>query len=278
MYNLALLFIFGGIGLIALGVYLYLKLRKEEQLQKIKHLPFPKRYQEVLRRIELYRNLPKEDKEKIERSILLFIHTKEFVGVGMEVDETIKVIVAFHACILLLHSHIPGCYERLKSIIVYPHHLIVEHLRQNGGIFSKEKLVIDGESTDGVVVIVWNEAKHEVYHPRKENLLIHEFAHEIDFIDGVADGIPPMEASYYHEYSQILYEEFKKAKKSFSLYRYKGKYAFLGEYAAKNEAEFFAVISERFFQSPNALKRKFPRLYKQLKALYGLDTASLLKR
>ncbi len=278
MYNLALLFIFGGLGLLGLGVYFFLKLKKEEELQRIRKMPFPEEYRNYLQRIELYRNLPKSDKERLERSILLFIHTKEFKGVQMQITNEIKVLVAFHACVMLLHARVGGCYENLQSIIVYPHRVVVEHINDNGGIFSKEKLLIEGESQQGVVVIVWDEAKRQVYHPRKENVLVHEFAHEIDFMDGIADGVPLLEPALYHEWVGVLYEEFKRLGKKVSLHRYKGKYAFLGEYAASNEAEFFAVASERFFQTPNALKRKFPRLYKELKAIYGIDTASLVSR
>lgn len=278
MYNLALLYIFGGMGLLALGLYFFFKLKEEERIAKILKQPFPGEYREYLRRIELYRNLPKEDKEKIERSILLFIHTKEFIGVQTEVTDEMKVLIAFHACLLLLHSKLGGCYEHLKTIIIYPSAVAIENIRANGGIYAKEKFIIDGQSAGDTVVIIWHDAKREAYHPRHDNVIIHEFAHEIDFMDGVADGVPPIENSKYHEWAETVFKDYEKLEKVFEKNRDIGKYKLLGEYAATNEAEFFAVVSERFFESPNALKKKFPELYKELKDVYGIDPARLTKR
>jgi len=278
VYNLALLYIFGGMGLLGLGLYFFFKLREEERIAKILKEPFPQEYREYLRRIELYRNLPKEDKEKIERSILLFIHTKEFIGVGIEVTDEMKVVIAFHACLLLLHSKLGGCYDHLKTIIIYPNAVAVENIRANGGIYAKEKFIIDGQSAGDTVVIIWHDAKKEAYHPRHDNVIIHEFAHEIDFMDGMADGVPPIEKSKYNEWAQVVFKDYQKLARVFEKNRDIGKYKFLGEYAATNEAEFFAVVTERFFESPNALKKKFPELYKELKDIYGLDPAKLTKR
>jgi len=278
MYNLALLYIFGGMGAFALGLYFLLKLREDERINKILKQPFPDEYKEYLRRIELYRNLPTEDKERIQKSILLFIHTKEFRGVHIDVSEEMKVLIAFHACLLLLHSKIRGCYDQLKTIIIYPSAVAIDNIRTNGGIYAKEKFLIDGQSAGDTVVLIWHDAKREVYHPRHDNVIIHEFAHEIDFMDGVADGVPPIENSKYHQWVETFFKEYQKLENVFEKNRDIGKYKLLGEYATTNEAEFFAVVSERFFESPNALRKKFPNLYKELKEVYGFDPARLTKR
>lgn len=278
MYNLALLYIFGGMGLFGIGLYFFLKLREEERINNILKQPFPDEYRDYLRRIELYRNLPNEDKEKLERSILLFIHIKEFLGIEIEVTEEMKVVIAFHACLLLLHSKIKGCYDQLQTIVMYPNAVAVENIRANGGIYAKEQFIIDGQSAGDTVVIVWHDAKKEAYHPRQDNVIIHEFAHEIDFMDGMIDGVPPIENSKYNEWAQVVFKDYQKLAKVFEKNRDIGRYKLLGNYAATNEAEFFAVITERFFESPNALKKKFPELYKELKEVYGMDTARLVKK
>ncbi len=264
--------------LVGVGIYFYFKVREDERLAKILKQPFPDTYRGYLRRIELYRNLPKEEKERIERSILLFIHTKEFIGVEIEISDEVRVLIAFHACLLLLHSKIRGCYNHLKTIIIYPSAVAVENIRANGGIYAKERFVIDGQSVGDTVVIIWHDAKKEAYHPRHDNVVIHEFAHEIDFMDGMADGVPPIENSKYNEWVEVVFKEYRKLAKVFEKNRDIGKYKLLGEYAATNEAEFFAVLTERFFESPNALKKKFPELYRELKEVYGLDPARLVKR
>ena len=235
-------------------------------------MPFEEDQKRVLSRIKHYHYLTPDDKEKIERSILRFIHTKSFIGGGsVEVTEEMKLVIAFYACLLLLHIDTSNCYDNLKTIIVYNQPVVMDRVQNNGGIFSKEQFLIDGQSANDTVVIIWHDAKREAYHPRKENVIVHEFAHEIDFMDGEIDGVPPLERSKYHEWTNILYKEFEKLNQVALKNRDWGDYKFIGEYAATNEAEFFAVISERFFESPKSLKQKFPDLYNELKDFYKID-------
>jgi len=247
--------------------------REKKRLQWIASLPFSEEQRAYLKHLPQYIHLPEQDKERIERSILRFIHTKHFTGVKLEVTEEMKVIIAFYACLLLLHIETDNCYDNLQSIIIYNHPVIIDRVQNNGGIFSKEQFLIDGQSANDTVIIIWHDAKHEAYHPRKENVIVHEFAHEIDFMDGEIDGVPPLERSKYHEWTNVLYKEFQKLNSVALKNRDWGDYKFIGEYAATNEAEFFAVLTERFFESPKSLKAKFPDLYNELKDFYRTDPA-----
>jgi Mlc titration factor MtfA (ptsG expression regulator) len=92
-------------------------------------------------------------------------------------------------------------------------------------------------------------------------------------MDGEVDGVPPLERSKYHAWTEVLYRDFKKLSHVLETEKGWGKYKLLGRYAATNEAEFFAVVSERFFESPHSLKHHFPELYAQLKAFYRVDPA-----
>jgi len=236
-------------------------------------MPFPEEAGKILSRIKHYRVLNVEEKEKMERSILRFIYTKNFTGIRLEVTEEMKVIIAFYACLLLLHIETDNCYDNLHTIIIYNQPVMMERVQNNGGIFSKEQFLIDGQSANDTVVIIWHDAKREAYHPRKENVIVHEFAHEIDFMDGEIDGVPPLERSKYHEWTNVLYKEFQKLSSVALKNRDWGDYKFIGEYAATNEAEFFAVLTERFFESPKSLKKKFPDIYNELKEFYKTDPA-----
>ena len=247
--------------------------KKKKKMKWIASLPFTEAQRAFLTPLPHYKNLSNEEKEKIERSILRFIHTKRFEGVKVEVTEEMQIIIAFYACLLLLHIETENCYDNLKTIIIYDHPVIMDRVQNNGGIFTKEQFLIDGQSANDTVIIIWNDAKKEVYHPRKENVIVHEFAHEIDFMDGEIDGVPPMERSKYHEWTNVLYREFDALQQIARKNRDWGDYKFIGEYAATNEAEFFAVISERFFESPKSLKEKFPDLYNELKSFYNTDPA-----
>ena len=276
-YNLALVFVFGGLGLSLLALYFLLNLKKREKLQKLQNLPFSSEDRKFLLKTPHYKNLNEQDKQKIERSIILFTNTKEFVGVDIEVSDEIKVIIAFYACLLLLHIDTKSCYENLKTIIIYPSHVMTSHISSFGGIYTKENFVLDGQSANDTVVIVWHDAKKEAYHLRHDNVIIHEFAHEIDFMDGEIDGIPPIEKSKYNEWTSVLFKDYKNLNEITLKNRQWGKYKLLGSYAATNEAEFFAVVTERFFETPKSLKKSFPELYNELKSYYNIDTIELTK-
>ena len=276
-YYLKLIGFFVSIALLFWGFQAWTWYRRKRLREMVSKMPFDPAYRKVLSRIPHYKNLTAEEKEKIERSILLFVHTKTFTGVKMEVTDEMKVIIAFYACLLLLHIETNNCYDNLKTIILYPAPVLLDNVRNNGGIYTKEDFVIDGQSANDTVVLVWHDAKYEAYHLRHDNVIIHEFAHEIDFMDGEIDGVPPLERSKYDSWTKVLYEDFKKLNSVALKNREWGKYKLLGSYAATTEAEFFAVVTERFFESPHSLKRHFPELYNELQEFYRIDPVVLVK-
>lgn len=276
-YYSVLLLLFGGFGVFVLALYFFLQIRKDEKLQKLLTKPFKEEYREYLNKIAHYRNLTKEDREKIERSIILFSGTKEFIGVDLEVSMQMKVIIGFYACLLLLRKTKIDCYDNVKTIIIYPNTVAFESIEASNGIYSKEKFLIDGQATVDTVVIIWNDAKEEAYQLRHNNVIIHEFTHEIDFMDGEIDGVPPLEHSKYDAWTEAFYGEYKNLSEVVLKEREWGKYELLGSYASKNEAEFFAVVTERFFESPKTLKKHFPELYSELKDFFQLDTIKLIR-
>ena len=275
-YYLAMLLFFGGLGLLGVTLYFFFKIREEKRLKKLLAQPFDEEYRAYLKNTPHYLNLSQEDREKIERSIIIFTNTKEFIGVGIELTQEMKVIIAFYACLLLLHKTTTNCYDNLKTIIIYPSAVAFENLHSSGGIYTKEKFLIDGQAANDTVIIIWHDAKKEAYHLRHDNVIVHEFAHEIDFMDGEIDGVPPIEKSKYDEWSRVLFGDYKKLSDVVLKNREWGKYKLLGAYAATNEAEFFAVVTERFFESPKSLKKHFPELYDELKSFYKIDTVALV--
>ena len=137
-------------------------------------------------------------------------------------------------------------------------------MANNGGIINKEKLLISGESIGESVIIAWDEAKREIYHYKKRNVIIHEFAHELDFEEGIIDGIPPVENKEAFE---------KVVDKYFNMHRTK---KFIDNYAFTNKAEFFAVVSEYYFLKPRLLKTQFPELFNEFKKVYQMDTTKCM--
>ena len=277
-YYAALLLFFGGLGVAGFSLYFFIQNREKRAIQKLLKEPFKEEFRVYLDKTPHYKNLSDSDKEKIERSIILFSNTKEFIGVGIEVSDEMKVIIAFYACLLLLHKTTANCYDNLKTIIIYPSAVAFENLQASGGIYTKKKFLIDGQAANDTVIIIWHDAKREAYHLRHDNVIVHEFAHEIDFMDGEIDGVPPIERSKYDEWTRVLFRDYKKLSDVVLQNREWGKYKLLGSYAATNEAEFFAVVSERFFESPESLQKHFPELYAELKDFYKIDTIDLVQR
>ena len=276
-YYSVLVFFFGGFGVFVLALYFFIQIRKDEKLQKLHNKPFEEEHRNYLKKTPHYLNLSKEEREKIERSIIFFGGTKEFIGVGLEITDEIKVIIAFYACLLLLHKTRTNCYDNVKTIIVYPNAVALENIQASNGIYAKEKFLIDGQATVNTVVIIWHDAKKEAYHLRHNNVIIHEFTHEMDLMSGAIDGVPPLERSKYDGWIKEFYGDYKKLNKIVLKNRDWGKYKLLGSYASTNEAEFFAVVTERFFESPQSLKKHFPELYSELKEFFEIDTLKLVK-
>jgi Mlc titration factor MtfA (ptsG expression regulator) len=257
-----------GIGLAILCAYSLYTYYKEKKLQKILAQPVKKEYISILETIPLYKRLNEEDKQKTYKSILVFINTKEFMGISIDVTDEMKIVIAFHACLLLLHAELSNCYENLATVLIYPHTMVAKQVSANGGIYTKSEFLLEGQSASDTIVISWHDAKKDAYHMNESNVLLHEFAHEIDFLDGSADGTPPLPYSKYHEWAKVLSHEFNKLSNIALKNRNWGKYKLIGSYAATNEAEFFAVITERYFEKPEALKKHFPELFKELNSFY----------
>ena len=275
-YYIALLSIVASIGFTGLFLWFLRDRLQEKRKERFLHQELDSRYRIYLDKIPYYNHLSKKDKKEIEHSINLFIHTKEFIGVGITVESEMQTVIAFYACLLLLHIRTRNCYDNLTTILIYPSAVAIENIVQSGGIYSKEQFIIDGQAADNVVVLIWHDAKKEAYHLRHNNVIIHEFAHEIDFMDGVADGVPPLEKSKYDSWTRTLFKDYQQLKRIVTKNRAWDKYKLLGSYAATNEAEFFAVVTERFFESPKSLQKHFPELYNQLRDFYNIDTVKLL--
>ena len=248
---------------------------KRRTLSEIRHTKPPKRYEKYLLKTPLYPRLDPEDKAEVMERLRLFIAEKEFVGIKKDVTEEMKVVIAFYAVLMALR--LPrDCYHELQTVLVYPYRFVADEVKSYGGVYTKERFVMEGQSSGDVVVISWHEAKNEAYHLRHHNVIIHEFAHELDFEDGIADGVPPLERSRYYAWSHTLFPHYEKLNAISLKNRDWGDYALFGPYAATHPAEFFAVASEIFFSRPARMQEAFPDIYAQLKAFYGLDTVKLL--
>ena len=240
--------------------------------RRLRAQPFPEEWVEILKKnVELYRMLPQSLVGELHGHIQVFLGEKSFEGCGgLVITDEIRVTVAGLACMLLLNRptrHYPG----LKAILVYPAAYIVDAKRREGAIQLENAREIHlGESwNNGTLVLSWCDVTRTSHDVRDgHNLVLHEFAHQLDQEDGVGDGIPILEQqSKYFHWAQVLDQEYQ----HLVAVTERGKRDVLQAYGATNPAEFFAVATEAFFEKPAKLHRKHPELYKELKDYYQLD-------
>ncbi|MDX1295228.1 MAG: zinc-dependent peptidase [Sulfurimonadaceae bacterium] len=265
-YHAALIWLFGALFLLYTVYLLWRYLRKRRLEHFLATTPFPEAYRVYLRKTVHYNLLSDDEREQIERAVLRFVHTKRFEGIGLDVTDEMKTVVAFYACLMLLHK--PGdWFANLSTVILYAEGFVANRTVDNGGIVTSGAFDLDGESSEDTVVLSWDDALTEAYRRYPQNLIIHEFAHILDFYNGYADGTPAMASEDIH----ALHHAYDRFLERIESETFNGDYGIFGDYAAEHEAEFFAVSSERFFQTPQNLHRAAPKLYGLLSRFYGVD-------
>ncbi|WP_353662714.1 zinc-dependent peptidase [Hydrogenimonas sp. SS33] len=274
MYYIALMQLFATLLALFLAWQAWGYFRRMWLWKKVQHRPLPPAIANTLKKIPHYRLLPDDLKRELHPRLLFFIETKQFMGVKIDVTDEMRATIAFYACLMVLK--IPDeCFDNLVTILIYPYDVVAKQVEAEGGIYREGAFVLEGQSVADTVVIAWNEAKRQAHHLWPHNVIVHELAHVLDFEDGMPDGVPPLQGALHRKWTQVLYRRFNDLKKKALANRDWGEYRIIGSYAAANEAEFFAVVSELFFQKPKTLKRHFPDIYDLLKSFYGLDTAAI---
>lgn len=245
--------------------------------ERLKSEPFPAAWRFVIERNVLYyRALTDEDRAELEGLVQVFLAEKSFEGAGgLAITDEIRLTIAAQACILLLHRD-TDLYPRLKSIIVYPSAYVARVTRRvPGGMVVEGPEVRLGESWNmGAVVLSWDDVVHGAsdYHDGR-NVVLHEFAHQLDTEAGPADGAPGLpQRSMYLAWARVLGGEYRALIDRIERHRP----TFLNRYGATNPAEFFAVVTEFFFEKPVELRAGFPELYEQLVLFYKQDPAGMV--
>jgi MtfA peptidase len=252
---------------------------KKRRRTRIRNQPFPSEWRDLLlRRYPLYSRLPPADRRELEGHIRVFLAEKHFEGCGgQEITDEVRVLIAAQACLLLLHRE-TDCYPRLHSILVYPSSYVAPtwHLEKDGWTIAEGCQMRGGESwAHGTVVLAWDGAfAGAVELDKQRNLVLHEFAHQLDEEDGRADGAPLLSGSNlrqihhrYQTWARVLNAEFQQLRRAAE----DGRETVLDTYGAQNPAEFFAVATECFFEKPGRLRERHPALYAELKEFYKQD-------
>jgi Mlc titration factor MtfA (ptsG expression regulator) len=256
------------IGAVILGRWYLRRVRRK----RLMTAPFPPEWEAIIERnVPLYARLPASLKHQLHGHIQVLLAEKHFEGCGgLEMTDEIKVTIATQAGILLLNRK-PRYYPELDSILVYPSTFLSENVQYLGGrVYVEEQAAHLGESWQrGALVLAWDSVKRGGMDVSDgQNVVLHEFAHQLDQEDGAADGAPILErGSQYAAWARILHKEYERLQSTVR----SGLKTVMDEYGATNPAEFFAVATETFFEKPHAMKRRHPELYDVLKDYYKLD-------
>jgi len=250
--------------------------------KKLTQAPFPPAWDEIIRRnLAHYCMLDDSERASLRKLIQVFISEKNWEGAGgLILDDEIRVTVSAQACLLILglpHNY----YENVLSIIVYPSTVVPPP--RTPGFFETTVAPLDvaqpilGQAfLRGPVIVVWDAALHGGRHPELgHNVIYHEFAHKLDMLDGTADGTPPLRSkAEFQDWVLVCSREFQRLRNEVA----RGQKSFLDAYGATTEAEFFAVATEQFFDSPQELLARAPDLYRVLQTYYRQDPSERVRR
>lgn len=245
---------------------------REYQRDKVRKLPFKKGWRVIIQqRMPYFRQMPADLQLQLKQHIQVFLAEKTFIGCnGLKITDEIKITVAAQACLLLLNRK-TDYYPKLHTILIYPSAFIKEQQSMHaGGVLHHQRVTLAGESWEsGTVVLSWQDTIDGADIPDDgHNVVIHEFAHQLDQEKGSANGAPILgKDQNYQDWSAIFssqYELLIKQKKA-------GLPSLFDYYGATNPAEFFAVTSEVFFEQAHKFHQHYPMLYQQLKLYYKVD-------
>ena len=246
---------------------------KDRRRNQIKARPLPNEWLKIIRiRVAFFVRLAAADQSELLDHAQIFLAEKRFEGcAGLEITDEIRVTIAAQACLLLLHRK-TDYFPRLLTILVYPSTYMVDEQRHvEGPIWEDAKTVRLGETGRqmGTLVLAWDAVKAGAADPSDgKNVVLHEFAHQLDFENDAADGAPILATREQQlTWREVMRTEFASLRAADET----GIPTLLDTYGATNPAEFFAVSTEAFFERPRMLRAHHPKLYAELQRYFQQD-------
>lgn len=239
---------------------------------KSKYNEFPKEWDELLTaQWPLYHRLPELLKQNLKERIKMFLAEKTFIGSGgFVINDQHKILIAAQACLLIVNKPFEY-YDKLSSILIYPSAFIVKRpeVLANGTVSEQKKINLGEAWGNGKIVLSWDDSYSGMINASDgQNVVIHEFAHLLDQTNGSPNGAPFLaHAKNYKRWSQIFAIAFERLQKS----THHGKKTLFNPYGETNPAEFFAVVSEIFFEQSDLFQQQEPALHEELVKFYGVD-------
>jgi Mlc titration factor MtfA (ptsG expression regulator) len=224
---------------------------------------------QAFQQLPILDGLSEPERERLRELAILFLHYKSLEGAhGLNVTQNMSLIIALQACLPILKLGMQW-YDGWVSVIVYPSEFVPDRVYVDEiGLAHQSDSVLSGESWGrGPVIISWEHSQHAGV-ADGHNLIIHEFTHKLDLLNGVANGFPPLHRDMSPaRWSRVMAE-------AFADFQHKVNSRIhlpIDDYAATSPAEFFAVISEVFFERPDILQTFYPHVCEQFKLFYRQD-------
>jgi Mlc titration factor MtfA (ptsG expression regulator) len=234
----------------------------------------PEEWQQAFAALPILQGFSDDELQRLKELAILLMHEKSFTGAqGLVLTQSMIMHIALQACLPILNLGISS-YSGWATVIVYPAAFIPQRtVTDEAGVVHEERSVLAGEAWQrGPVVLAWHsvESAGEI---DGSNVVIHEFAHKLDMLNGVANGFPPLHSGVETE---GWVETFSAAFHNFQQQCDRLGYHKIDCYAASSPPEFFAVFTEVFFEQPELLKQHYADVYEQLSLYYKQDPAARL--
>ncbi|MCA6572244.1 MAG: zinc-dependent peptidase [Pseudanabaena sp. M57BS1SP1A06MG] len=259
------------VSVIAIAILIY-PLWVKWQRDRLMAKPVPRHWLNIIEsNLAIYHSLEIHQQKQLQGYVQVFLKEKQFIGcMGLQVTEEMRVTIAAIACLLLFGDR-KTYFPNLRSILIYPHAYIVNEIVMSDHYIVEERLVARlGESwTQDQIILSWEQIQQDLHNWQDgHNVILHEFAHQLDQEDGRAEGVPILPRTLdYALWAKVMTTDYLQLCDQVE----RQHKTIIDSYGATNPAEFFAVVTETFFEKPKQLYQHHSSLYELLQRYYQLD-------
>jgi Mlc titration factor MtfA (ptsG expression regulator) len=244
---------------------------KNRRRKKIVNEPVPLAWPKILAtNLWYWRALSESQRQRLLALIAIFIREKQIVVHGpASLHETVRLVVAGAACVMLLGFNDWYCFDRVSSVVVFPRPKTFQVSGSPSDVIFGEQEVAGLYSRGSPIVLSWNEVLRDCRHAASDNnVVIHEFAHHVDDLDGALAGDPPFPTSgLRRQWTEVVGLEFERLNEQVA----RDEPTVIDPYGMDDKVEFFAVACEAFFCDPWSVSEFHPELFRLLEILFRLD-------
>jgi Mlc titration factor MtfA (ptsG expression regulator) len=223
-------------------------------------------FDEAISGLPVLHRLKASERSRLREQASLFLHDKTFSAAGgADVDDATQLSIALQACLLTLNLD-ENSYRGWNEIILYPDAFLHQREQMDkAGVVHRSRDILAGESWHGGPLVLSIASVTKSGRCDGVNVVLHEFAHKLDMLNGDANGFPPLHrgmnaASWARDFSAAFADLSARVEA--------GQDTAIDPYATTDPAEFFAVLTEVFFETPRVLDREYPAIYRQLQQFY----------